>query len=325
MRYVEHAGVPGGGGAPMSVLGFGCGALLGRASRAESERAVAAALDLGITFFDTARSYGYGRSETLLGQLFAERRQRVFLCTKFGILPAQGGWKHRVRPLARAVVKAFPGLRQVARRQAAAEFTGGQFSVEALRTSLETSLRELRTDYVDMLLMHAAPSSVLQQDDLLGAIGRLVESGTVRVAGISGDLPVMAEFFGRRPRPLTTAQFALNAASFGFVGETRQNGDLLLVANHPYGGPGGSAGALVAGMAADAALPLALREKLAAADGQVLPEVMMGGILARTGVSAVVPAMVQVRHIESNVRALEECRFSEEELEMLRERLAEPG
>ncbi len=324
MRYVEHAGVPA-GGAPMSVLGFGCSALLGRASRAESEGAVAAALDLGITFFDTARSYGYGRSETLLGELLEGRRQQMFLCTKFGILPAEGGWKQRVKPLARAVVKAFPGLRQAARRQAASEFTKGQFSVEVLRTSFEASLRELKTDYVDMLLMHAAPASVLAQDDLLEALARLVASGKVRMAGISGELPVMAEYFKRRPEPLKTAQFALNPAHFGFVSETRKASDLLLVANHPYGGPGGKAGDLVAGLAADAKLPKELREKLAAGDAQVLPEVVLGGILAGTGVNAVVPAMMQVRHIESNVRALEECRFSGEELGILRERLVARG
>jgi aryl-alcohol dehydrogenase-like predicted oxidoreductase len=322
MRFIDLAGVKQAGAARMSVVGFGCSGLLGRASRKESERAVGAALDAGITFFDTARSYGYGQSEGLLGELFAGRREQVVLCTKFGIVPAQGGWKQKVKPLARAVVKAFPGLRKAAQRQVASEFTAGQFSVATLTSSVETSLRELRTDYVDMLLMHAAPISVLAQDDLLQALGRLVESGKVRMAGISGDLAAISAYFQQRQAALSTAQFALNATNIGFVEETRKNGDLLLVANHPYGGPGGDAAARIAALRTDERVPVELREKLVEGDPQVLPEVILNCILSETGVSAVVPAMLQVRHIQSNVRAVEACRFTAAELELLRLALA---
>jgi aryl-alcohol dehydrogenase-like predicted oxidoreductase len=323
MRYLDLPGVVPAGGAKMSVLGFGCSALLGRASRTESERAVGAALDAGITFFDTARSYGYGHSEGLLGGLFAGKREQVILCTKFGIVPVAAGWKQKVKPLARAVVKAFPGLRKAAQRQVASEMISGQFSVETLTSSFDTSLRELRTDYVDMLILHAAPVSVLAQDDLLEAMARLVESGKVRMAGISGELPVISAYFKQRPPMLTTAQFALNPSCFDFVAETKQNGDLLLVANHPYGGPGGSAGAKIAALRQDHRLPGELREKLVEGDAQVLPEVVLNCILSESGVSAVVPAMMQVRHIAGNVKALEQCRFTPAELEHLRNALAD--
>ena len=191
-----------------------------------------------------------------------------------------------------------------------------------LKSSFETSLRELKTDYVDMLLMHAAPESVLAQDDLLEAMGRLVESGKVRMAGISAELPVISQYFAQRPRMLTTAQFALNLSLMEFVAETRKNTDLLLVANHPYGGPGGNAKARIATLAADERLPRTLREKLDVGDPQVLPEVVLNCILQGTGVSAVIPAMMQVRHIASNVKAVEECRFTAEELGLLRSALA---
>jgi hypothetical protein len=61
-----------------------------------------------------------------------------------------------------------------------------------------------------------------------------------------------------------------------------------------------------------------LREKLDPADPQVLPELVLNCILDGTGISAVVPAMMQVRHIASNVAAVERCRFTSEELEVLR-------
>ena len=319
MRFVEGAPT---GGAKMSVLGFGCAALLGRASRQESLTALGAALDAGITFFDTARSYGYGGSEGLLGEFLARRRHEAVICTKFGILPAaQGGWKLKLRPLARSVVKAFPGLRKVAQRGAASEFVAGQFDTATLALSLETSLRELRTDFVDMLILHAAPASVLQQDDLLEALARLVEQGKVRMAGISAELPVISRCFVERPRSLVTAQFALNLGSMDFVAETQRNADLLLVANHPYGGPGGNAAEKISRLRTSPALPQSLREKLPDGDPQVLPEVVLNCILSGTGVSAVIPAMMQVRHIASNVRALETCRFTAEDLAQLRSAL----
>jgi aryl-alcohol dehydrogenase-like predicted oxidoreductase len=320
MRYVALGS---GGGAKMSEVGFGCAALLGRASRQESLTALGAALDAGITFFDTARSYGYGGSEGLLGEFLGGRRPEVVLCTKFGILPtAQSGWKHKVKPLARAVVKAFPGLRKAAQRGAASEIVAGQFDVARLRSSFETSLRELRTEYVDLLILHAAPASVLEQDDLLEAMGRLVEQGKVRMAGISAELPVISRFFKERQKPLVTAQFALNLGLMEFVAETRRNADLLLVANHPYGGPGGNAAERIARLRESAELPAGLREKLVEGDAQVLPEVVLNCILKGTGVTTVIPAMMQVRHVTSNVRAVEECRFTAEELAMLRGALA---
>src|SRR5262249_18716172 len=88
-----------------SVLGLGCASMLGRAGRRESLAALNAAYDAGITFYDPARSYGYGECEGLLGEFFhGARRDSVVLCTKFGILPGNpAGWKNRIKPLARAI------------------------------------------------------------------------------------------------------------------------------------------------------------------------------------------------------------------------------
>ena len=89
-----------------SALGLGCAAMLGRTGRRDSLAVLGAAYDAGITFYDTARSYGYGACEGLLGEFFAGRkRESIILCTKFGILPASPkGWKQRMKPLARAAL-----------------------------------------------------------------------------------------------------------------------------------------------------------------------------------------------------------------------------
>src|ERR1700761_2762894 len=114
MRYVDlPVTLP---GSRVSVLGFGCAPLMGRAGRRDSLKALFAALDAGITFFDTARSYGYGRSEALLGEVLKGRRDSVVVCTKFGILPAnRRTWKQAMKPAARTAIQLFPRLRKFAR------------------------------------------------------------------------------------------------------------------------------------------------------------------------------------------------------------------
>jgi aryl-alcohol dehydrogenase-like predicted oxidoreductase len=326
MRFVQGS-FTGKLSAPMSVLGFGCAPLLGRASRRESLRALGLAMEAGITFYDTARSYGYGESEGLLGEFLAGRRDRVVLCTKFGILPAAGGWKQRVKPLAQAAVKRIPALQKLARRAATGQLQPEQFDVATLRKSFETSLRELRTEYVDLLLLHAAPLSVFERDDLFEALEKLVAQGKVKLAGISGERDVIEHTMASRPAVLQTAQFAVNVDSLGFTRETRRHTlanpqSLLLVANHPFGGPGGVAStrARIAALGTDPALPLSLREKLSAGDrdAPLMPEVVLNTIVNGTGISAVIPAMVSARSIAANVAAIEDCRFNAEELTQLR-------
>src|SRR5262249_5995436 len=106
----------------VSALGFGCGnvgGLMIRGTRAEGERAVARALELGVNFFDTAPSYGDGVSEEHLGQTLEALRAECFVATKVRL--GESGL-------------ADPG-REVTR-------------------SLETSLHRLRRDRVDLLQLH---------------------------------------------------------------------------------------------------------------------------------------------------------------------------
>ncbi len=329
MRFADLPVAASGLPSRVSVLGFGCAPVMGRVGRKASLLALHAAFDAGINFFDTARSYGYGESETLLGEFLrgGRRRDSVVLCTKFGILPApRGGWKQKVKPLAQAAISAFPQLRGFARRHAADQFLPGQFSVETLRTSLASSLRELRTGYVDMLLLHAAEPAVLDNHDLLEALDRLVRAGTVRMAGISGPHTTILATIEQQPRALTTAQFAMDPDSFGFAAETAkpEARNLLLVANHPFGGANGveALQLQILLLANDVSLPATLREKLTGAVSELMPEIVFGCILEGTGISAVVAAMMTPSNLRNNVRAIDHCRFTPEELALLRTRLA---
>ena len=69
------------------MLGFGCGSVLGRVGHSASLRAMNIAWDQGITLFDTARNYGFGGAEALLGEFLRGKRAQAIVATKFGINP----------------------------------------------------------------------------------------------------------------------------------------------------------------------------------------------------------------------------------------------
>lgn len=309
-------------------LGFGCSALLGRSGRSDSLRALAAAWDHGIRFFDTARSYGYGESEALLGNFLHGRREQAVIATKFGILPAPPSiWKNIAKAAARKVLAVAPSARALVRKGAASQFSGNQFTTAVLHQSLETSLRKLRTDYVDFLFLHAAPASVLEQEDLLEAMGRLVEAGKIRVAGLSADPDVILLASSRRVPPLRAMQFPCNVFDLSLAGSfsAQQNGRPVLIANHPFGGTARveQCQRILRDLAARPELDRELRDKLNHRDDTLLADIVFNLILRDTGIHVVIPAMMRVEHIRANVQAVAQSRFSAPEIAVIRAALFE--
>jgi aryl-alcohol dehydrogenase-like predicted oxidoreductase len=148
----------GNSGLVASVVGLGCNNF-GRRLDAEQARPVLdAAIESGITLLDTAESYGgAGRSEEILGEVLAGRRDQVVLATKFG---GQGG-NMGYGPAAGA--------------------NGGRGYI---RRAVEHSLRRLRTDYIDLYQIHT-PDPVTPIEETLAALTELVQAGYVRYIGHS--------------------------------------------------------------------------------------------------------------------------------------------
>lgn len=308
-------------------IGFGCAALLGRTGRKESLAALAVAWEQGIRFFDTARSYGYGESEALLGEFLRGRRHEAVIATKFGILPAkQASWKRLAKSAARSVLKMAPSAHKVLQKAAAGQFTKGQFTIPVLRQSIEESLRKLRTDVVDMLFLHAAPASVLEQQDLLDAMHRLVEQGKVRVAGFSGEPADVAIAMERNMPQLRAMQFPCNVFDVSAAIEfSRFHGAVpALVANHPFGGVSRveQTRAALASLVANSNIDPGLREKLANVDDSLLADVVLNVILRDTGIHVVIPAMMKPSHIRLNVEAVSNSRFTSAEIAQIRQEFA---
>jgi aryl-alcohol dehydrogenase-like predicted oxidoreductase len=135
----------------VSLVGLGCNNFGRRIDRDATETVVRAALDAGITLFDTADAYGDGRSEELLGAALTGRRDEAVVATKFG-LPVDGG------------------------RQGA--------HPDHVRSACEDSLRRLGTDHIDLYQLHR-PDPDVPIEETLGALGELIEAGKVRVIGHS--------------------------------------------------------------------------------------------------------------------------------------------
>jgi hypothetical protein len=152
----------------------------------ESVRVLETAYDAGITHFDVARSYGYGAAESAVGAFAAGHRDRVTITTKFGIAPpARSPVLDAAKLVARGLVALHPGLRTRLRARAARMVTGGYFAPEDARRSLETSLRALRTDYVDLLLLHDCSPDDVRSPGLLDFLDACVARGQVRAFGVA--------------------------------------------------------------------------------------------------------------------------------------------
>jgi aryl-alcohol dehydrogenase-like predicted oxidoreductase len=144
-------------GLVVSVAGLG-GNNFGRRLDVAATRAVVdAAMDEGITLVDTAESYAAGRSEEILGEILAGRRDQVVLATKFGHRSADMGYGP------------------------AAGARGGRGYI---MRAIEQSLRRLRTDYIDLYQIHT-PDPATPIEETLTALGELVAQGKVRYLGHS--------------------------------------------------------------------------------------------------------------------------------------------
>jgi aryl-alcohol dehydrogenase-like predicted oxidoreductase len=139
-------------GLEVSVLGLGGNNFGGRIDLAATRAVVDAALDAGVTFFDTADIYGRGLSEEYLGEVLQGRRDRVVLATKFGLDMGDG--------------------------------KGPRGSPEYIRQAIEGSLRRLRTDVIDVYWYHH-PDGETPITETLATLDELVRAGTVRAIGAS--------------------------------------------------------------------------------------------------------------------------------------------
>ena len=180
-------------GIEVSALGMGCWAIggpfwegetphgWGKVDDNESIRAIHRAIDLGITFFDTANVYGAGHSERVLARALAQHRTEVVIATKFNAVFDES-------------------TRQV---------TGSDPSSSGIRKACAESLRRLDTDYIDLYQFHDNGFPVERAGPVRETLESLVQEGKIRTYGWSTDFPKSAEFFAAG-KNCSTIQLQLN-------------------------------------------------------------------------------------------------------------------
>jgi len=180
-------------GIEVSALGMGCWAIggpffsgeipqgWGQVDDAESTRAIHAALDHGVTFFDTANVYGAGHSERVLGAALGKKRSHVIIATKFNAVFDEA-------------------TRQV---------SGSDSSPAGIRKACDDSLSRLGTDYIDLYQVHDNGFPAKDAQPVRDTLEELVKAGKVRAYGWSTDFVESAEFFAGGEK-CTSIQLQLN-------------------------------------------------------------------------------------------------------------------
>jgi aryl-alcohol dehydrogenase-like predicted oxidoreductase len=272
------------GGLAVPLQGLGCMRMTDPPAPGSdtADAVIGRALDLGVTFLDTAELYGNGRNEEVVGRALRHRRDEVELATKVGARWAAGG---------DVVLRGDPGY---------------------VRAACEASLRRLGTDVIDLYYLHRRDPAV-PIEETVGAMAELVAAGTVRFLGLSevtaGELRAA---HGVHPIAALQSEWSLASRRVEEIVPVCAELGVGVVPYCPQGaGLLTAAPAIAASRLAESAPPLtgrpAVVHEIAARRGVTPGQVALAWVQQRAdawGVPVVpIPGTTRLRHLEENAAA----------------------
>jgi len=186
MGRIEAMSIPivplGSQGLQVSKEGLGCmgmSAFYGSDDEQESVATLERALELGVTFWDTAQMYGWGANEELIGRVIKGRRDEVTIATKFGVIPDPDHPDDRSKRV-------------------------NDGSPDNVRRSVDGALQRLGTDHIDLFYQHR-PDADTPIEDTVGALAEQIQAGKIRYYGLSEVTPDLVRR-AHATHPLTAVQ-----------------------------------------------------------------------------------------------------------------------
>jgi aryl-alcohol dehydrogenase-like predicted oxidoreductase len=275
----------------VTVVGLGCNNFGGRIDEAAAREVIDAALDAGVTFFDTADVYGNrGGSEEIIGRALGGRRDQVVLATKFGHDLGDGETARGARPY--------------------------------IRKAVEASLRRLQTDRIDLYQYHR-PDGVTPLEETLEALHELVQEGTVRAIGSSNFTPAMVDEAAALAAERGLTPFASEQSEYSWLRRGAEGSLLpvcerlgvgfipyfplasgLLTGKYEKGRPAPEGTRLAGRELADDDLDAVERLRgFGERRGASLLEVAIGGLAAVPGVASVIAGATKPEQVRANAAA----------------------
>lgn len=295
----------------VSVLGFGCAPIGSRSGAAQSTRALRAAFDSGITYFDTADMYGLGDSEKLIARVFGSQRDKILIATKCGYTFSRRlRAVNMIKPLLRPLVTKLKRVKA----SAASVMTSQRsqcFDVPYIESCVHDSLTRLGADRIDLFFLHDPPASIADRPEVFEKLRALRQAGKIRWFGVSCNVDAAERILQTKDTGVAALQITVNPieadALATVIPEARAKG-IGIIARQPFAN-----GRI---FSSEAALG-ALASRGLASDPESIASLALRFVREIDGVASILPSMMRPEHLASNLRAIEAGPLTGEERDAL--------
>ena len=201
MQYIDYPYLK------ASKLAIGTSAYGSKISKRHAHKMLHMLTEQGVNYIDTASSYGLGMAEEIVGDFTKKSRDKVFISTKVGIksqpLPL---YKKLLLPIVRQTYN-LSFLKKKVQNQSASIYQHAILTVAEIDSSIAQSLKNLKTDYLDQLLIHNNFQTYLADTEVVDLLNNYKQKGIIRHIGITAETPMDME--GRHPDIIGTEGVAL--------------------------------------------------------------------------------------------------------------------